>query len=225
VNADLPKGTITAVTPQKHATDRYSIFIDGEFAFGVGVEVVLEFDLHPGLALDPEQVKEIQSKEEVVAATNAALHLLAYRARATGELQTRLRQKGHAPHAIEAAIEKLRGWYYLDDEDFAKTWVENRATHRPRSRRALEQELRSKGIDREVIEQTIESAELDEVSDAIRVAERKWDSWRNLPPDVRNRRLSSLLGRRGYGYDIVRAVIRHFEEDPEADTDPEIDPD
>jgi regulatory protein len=217
VNEELPKGTITAVTPQKHANDRYSIFIDGEFAFGVGVEVVLEFDLHPGLTLDQETLNEIRTKEEVVAATTAALHLLAYRSRATGELQARLRQKGHAPHAIEAAIEKLRGWHYLDDEEFAKTWVEQRSTHRPRSRRVLEQELRSKGVDREIVEQTIDSAELDEVSDAIRVAERKWESWRNLSPEVRHRRLTSLLARRGYGYDIVRSVIRHFEEDAEID--------
>jgi regulatory protein len=217
---DRAKGTVTAVTLQKRANDRYNISIDGEFAFGVGADVVLEFDLRPGLTLDPETIARIRIREEVVAATTAALNLLAYRSRSTGEIQTRLRQKGHGPEAIDAAIEKLKGWRYLDDEDFARTWAEQQATNRPRSRRALGQELRNKGIDRDLIEETMETIEINEEQDAYSLAKRKWDSWAALPADVKNRRLSSFLARRGYGFDIVRTVIRHLEEgtEPEPET-------
>jgi regulatory protein len=145
------------------------------------------------------------------------MHLLAYRARATGELRTRLRQKGFSQPAIDAAIEKLQGWKYLDDEDFAKTWVEQQSTHRPRSRRVMAQDLRSKGIDKETIEETLASVEIDELQDAIRASSRRWESWQSLPPDVRHRRLSGFLARRGYGYDIVRQVIAHFESDLEGE--------
>jgi regulatory protein len=205
--------TITAVTPQKNATDRYSIFLDDEFAFGLGVDVVVEFGLHAGMVLDEASIAEIRDREEIVKATNAGLSLLGYRARSTGELETRLRQKGFSPAAITAAIAKLEGWHYLDDEEFAQSWVEQQQTHRPRSRRALQQELRTKGIDREVIESTLEETEIDEAADALELARKKWASLASQPPEVRQRRLSGFLARRGYGFDIVRKVITTLEED------------
>ena len=209
---ELPQSNkITAVTPQKNATDRFSIFVDGEFAFGLGIDVVIEFGLAAGMSVDDDLLERIKSREEIVSTVNAAMHLLAYRARATGELQGRLRQKGFSQGAIDAAIEKLKGWHYLDDEDFARNWVEQQTTHRPRSRRVMAQDLRSKGIDKVLVEETLARVEIDEVSDAVRASSRKWESWQNLPVDVRNRRLSGFLARRGYGYDVARKVISHFE--------------
>lgn len=203
--------TITAVTAQKNASDRYSLFIDGEFALGLGVDVVIEFGLAPGMPIDDDFLLQITSHEERVVAVNAALHLLGYRARSTGELITRLRQKGFSQIAIDAAIEKMNGWNYLDDQQFAKTLVEQQQTHRPRSRRSMIQDLRSRGIDKETIEETLDGVEFDEVQDAIRAAARKWGNWSALPEDVRHRRLAGFLGRRGYGYDIVRKVQDHLE--------------
>jgi regulatory protein len=221
MNNDIPSNTITAVTPQKNASDRFSIFVDGEFVMGLGIDVVIEFGLAAGMQVDPELLEQIRAKEEIVATVNAAMHLLAYRARATGELRTRLRQKGFSPSAIDAAVEKLQGWKYLDDEDFAKTWVEQQATHRPRSRRVMAQDLRSKGIDKEMVEETLASVEIDELQGAIRASSRKWETWQSLPPDVRLRRLSGFLARRGYGYDIVRQVAAHFEGAFEDDSSPD----
>lgn len=210
-------GLITALTPQKKATDRYSLFIDGSFVLGLGVDVVIEFGLAPGMKVDPDLLLEITTREEIVGATNAALHLLAYRARASGELQTRLRQKGYSAESIAAAIDKLSSWNYLDDRAFAQSWVEQQQTHRPRSRRAMVQDLRSRGIEPDTISETLDAADIDEAQDAIRASARKWESWRALPDDVRLRRLSGFLARRGYGYDIVRQVYNHFTEDREDD--------
>ena len=211
MNDEPASNTITAVTPQKNASDRFSIFVDGEFVMGLGIDVVIEFGLAAGMPIDPDFLEQIRAKEEIVSAVNAAMHLLGYRARATGELRTRLRQKGFSPLAIDAAIEKLQGWKYLDDEDFAKNWVEQQATHRPRSRRVMAQDLRSKGIDKELVDETLASVESDELQGAIRASRRKWETWQSLPPELRNRRLSGFLARRGYGYDIVRQVITHFD--------------
>ncbi len=40
----------------------------------------------------------------------------------------------------------------LDDEVFARSWVESRDRARPRGERAIREELRTKGIDRETID-------------------------------------------------------------------------
>lgn len=203
--------TITAIIPQKNATDRYSIFLDDVFAFGVGVDVVVAFQLHVGMVIDDAQLAEIVEREEIVKATNAGLSLLGYRARATGELEARLRRKGFSPSAIAAAIEKLQGWHYLDDENFAQAWIEQQQAHRPRSRRALQQELRTKGIEPGLIESTLATTKFDEEADALALARKKWQGMANLSPEVRQRRLTGYLGRRGYGFDIVRKVINQLE--------------
>jgi regulatory protein len=75
----------------------------------------------------------------------------------------------------------------------------------------LKRELAQKGIDRETIEQTIEEAGVDEFGDALAIAEKKASTMDNLEAPVRSRRISGLLARRGYGYDIIRRVIEALE--------------
>ena len=220
-NSPASTSVITEIAPQKNATDRYSIFLDGNFAFGLGAEVVLEFGLHTGMTITADRIAEIRRREEIVKATNAGLNLLAYRARSTGELETRLRQKGFPPDIIEIAIERFRNWGYLDDRSFAESWVENQQAHRPRSRRVLKQELQQKGIPRDLIETTMESTTIDEAADALELARKQWGKLSSQPPDVRQRRLSGYLARRGYQYDIIRKVIETLNSEDAGSSPPE----
>lgn len=75
----------------------------------------------------------------------------------------------------------------------------------------LKQELQQKGVDREIIESTIEEAEIDEFGDALALGRKKAESFRALDPQVRERRLSGFLARRGYGYGVIRRVLEALE--------------
>jgi regulatory protein len=82
----------------------------------------------------------------------------------------------------------------------------------------LKRELAQKGVDKETIERTVEEAGVDEYGDALETARKKYESVRNEERDVRYRRISGFLGRRGYGYDIIRQVMEALEgtdDDPE----------
>ena len=104
--------------------------------------------------------------------------------------------------------------HYVDDADFARYWVENREANRPRGRRLLEQELRHKGVDREIVRTAIDAAEPDEFAAALDLAHGKLRSYANLDPQVARRRLAGFLGRRGYGFDVIGPVLqRVFSED------------
>ena len=102
---------------------------------------------------------------------------LGYRPRSEKEVRDRLRRGGYEQDAIEHAIARLHEWRYLDDADFARRWVENRTTHRPRGRRLLQQELRHKGIDGEIARDAIDDAELDETGAAEALARRRLPSY------------------------------------------------
>jgi regulatory protein len=225
---DTPKeppkpGRITAIKVQQRDNARVSIYIDEKFAFGLHMDIQLDHRLKPGDMLDEATIATLLREDESRKAIAAALNLLSYRPRAAGELQTKLREKGYAPEAIDAAIARMRELRYLDDEAFAERWVESRQVSRPRSARMLKRELAQKGVDRDTIERTIEEAGVDEFGDALELARKKYESMRGLERDVRYRRLSGFLGRRGYGYDIIRHVMETLE-NPEDEIDDEPPP-
>ena len=204
-------GRITAIEPQRHDPARVSVFIDGAFAFGLHLDVQLAHHLAPGDVLDEETIAQLLREDEVKRAIAGALSLIAYRPRAAGEIRQKLRERGFPPEAIDAAVERIRDLGYLDDRDFAGRWVESRQQHRPRSARMLGRELAQKGVDREVIAQTLEEAGIDELGDARALAEKKWPSLAGLDAPTRQRRLAGFLARRGYDYDIIRRVIEALE--------------
>jgi len=206
--APQPKaGRITAIEPQRRDENRVSIFIDGTFAFGLHIDLQIEHNLAPGDDLDDEMIERLLREDQTKRAIASALNLIAYRPRAAGELRSKLRERGYPPESIDNAIARVRDLGYLDDRDFADRWVESRQMHRPRSTRMLARELQQKGVAREVIEETLEEAEIDEFADALALAERRAASLRGLDVPTRERRLSSFLARRGYGYDVIRRVL------------------
>lgn len=214
-------GTITAIQGQVRDQDRVSLFIDGSFAIGLARDVAEDAGLSVGLELDAARIAELMDQEGFHRATSMALNFLAYRPRSEGEIRQRLRRHGIEDDVIERVIERLRGWHYVDDADFARRWIENRATHRPRGTRLLAQELRSKGIARDLASEALEEAEVDEVADALTLARQRLRQLSGLEDAVRERRLSGFLGRRGYGFDVIRQVLATIRD--EAGNDEELD--
>ena len=219
---DVPKeppkpGKITAIKVQQRDNARVSIYIDEKFAFGLHMDIQLDHRLKAGDVLDEATIAQLLKEDETRKAITAALNLISYRPRAAGELRSKLREKGYAPEAVDAAVARMQELDYLDDEAFAERWVESRQASRPRSERMLKRELAQKGVDKETIERAIEEAGVDELGDALALARKKYESLRNEERDVRYRRLSGFLGRRGYGYDVIRQVMETLEgEDDDA---------
>jgi regulatory protein len=92
----------------------------------------------------------------------------------------------------------------LDDEEFSRYWVEQRETFKPRSRFALSQELRQKGITNAVIEKVLSG--LDEEVSARRAVAKQARRWEHLPRDLFRRKVSGYLSRRGFDYEIINLI-------------------
>lgn len=200
-------GRITAIAEQQRDNARMNISIDGKFAFGLHADVVLDERLHVGEEISALRIEELLRKDEVKRAITAALNLIAFRSRASGELQRALQGKGYSSECAEAAVNRMLELGYLNDSRFAERWIENRQEHRPRSVRMLKQELRQKGIDAETIGEAISTVEIDEYTDALALASKKASTMAALDQPTRHRRISGFLARRGYGFDVIRRVL------------------
>ena len=214
-------GTVTAVVVQARDKERVNVAVDGDDAFSLALEVAEREGVAPGLVLDRDRIDALLAVDSAARATAAALAFLGYRPRTEREVRDRLRERGHAPAAVEATIERLRGWRYVDDAGFARFWVEGRVEHQPRGRRLLEQELRQKGVDRETAREAVADADYDEVAAAVALARTRWPAYAADDPASARRRLGAYLQRRGFGWDAVRAALRDVLREDADDLEPD----
>lgn len=195
---------ITALTPQKRNENRVNVFLDDEFAFGLPTAVSSKLTV--GQALTPGQIATLQQEDLLDKAYNSAIRFLTYRPRSIAELRQNLQKKEYDPAIIEAVIEKLEGYGFLNDTAFAQYWLEQRETFKPRGRMALQQELRQKGVASHIIDQVL--AELDEDNTALEVATRKARSLAKLPKEQFQQKLGQFLQRRGFNYETIRHATK-----------------
>jgi regulatory protein len=202
---------ITDLVIQKRDKDRVSIFLDGEFAFGLAVSVAA--GLKVGQQLSPMDIEDLQRKEQTEQAKKNAIRFVSYRPRSVYEVQTHLQKKNFEEETIDFVVEYLTKLDLLDDVAFARYWVEQRETFRPRSRFALGQELRQKGINRGIIEDVLE--DVDETAAARRAVEKKAPRWAGLPEDAFKEKMAGFLQRRGFSYEVIRETLEESWQDQE----------
>jgi regulatory protein len=204
---NIRSGTITALNAQARHADRVNLMIDGEFALGLSGAIVLEQGLYVGQTLSEAELLRLRGLEEIAKATESALRLVTHRARTEVELRRRLARNGFSPEAITATIERMHEWRYLDDEDFARRFVESREGHRPRSASMIRRELVGKGVDAETAGQVVAEAEIDDESIARDLAHKWLSQHAREAEEVRRRKLIGFLQRRGFGWDVIRHVL------------------
>ncbi len=202
---------ITAIKQQKRNRQRVSIYLDGEFAFGLSKFVAGW--LKPGRKLTKEEIRKLQEEDSFEVAFQKALHFIHYRPRSVRETHRRLLDKGFSEEVVELTINKLLDKHFLDDFEFSRQWIENRNTFRPRSNRLLTQELRLKGVADHIIEQALEKFGGDELELAYQAGINKARKCQNNSKLDFRKKVGGFLGRRGYHYGIVKpAVTRLWKE-------------
>jgi regulatory protein len=141
------------------------------------------------------------------------LRLLTARARTRAELAGQLAKRGYPDDVSTRVLDRLADVGLVDDVDFAEQWVRSRRVNAGKGKRALAAELRTKGVDNDVITSVLSdinpAAERDRAEELVRKTLRR----ENLSDDDLRlrRRLVAMLARRGYGqtmaYDVVSAEL------------------
>ncbi|RPE32334.1 regulatory protein RecX [Kitasatospora cineracea] len=142
-------------------------------------------------------------------ARDICLRLLTGAAKSRKQLADALRRKEIPDEVAEQVLDRLEEVGLIDDAAFAEAWVESRHAVRGLSRRALAQELRTKGVTGETAERALLQVDAEDESEAARaLVDRKLRSTAGLDRDVRIRRLVGVLARRGYAEGLAFRVVR-----------------
>jgi regulatory protein len=127
------------------------------------------------------------------------------------ELRRHLTKKRHDEKEIAAAIERLREQGYVDDREFARFWLEQRAAHKPKGEFALRSELRAKGIDARIVDELIEEGERDEAAVARQALAPRLARWSGLDARERKLKAQAFLRQRGFAFDTIEEVLASIE--------------
>jgi regulatory protein len=159
----------------------------------------------------PQSTSESQDEQ----ARTLCLRLLTARARTRAELAERLSKRGYPDDVGERVLDRLAGVGLIDDRDFAEQWVRSRQVNAGKGRRALASELRTKGIEDDVIADAL--AGIDAGAERTRAEQLVAEKLRRerLADDTDDlkvtRRLVAMLARRGYGqsmaFDVVKVAL------------------
>jgi regulatory protein len=147
------------------------------------------------------------SREAV--ARQICLRMLTAAPRTRAELAAALRRRGVPEDTAEAVLGRFSDVKLIDDAAFAAAWVETRHHGRGLARRALEAELRQRGVPQEDIKTAVSGLDpRQEIATARGLVERRLASTRGQPLTARIRRLTGLLARKGYSPAIAYRVVR-----------------
>ena len=209
----MPPGTITALVVQSSDTHRINVFVDGAFAIGVSLLTLQRQGLYKGQVLSADDWRSLERAESNHKAWESALRLLEVRPRAEREIRDRLRRKQYDAEQIDGVVTRLRELELLDDRQFARLWVANRAATKPKGSLALRRELLSKGVDRQIAGEVVDAA-LDaeaEIAACEQVARQSLGRYASISDwPTFQRRLGGLLQRRGFGWDAVAPILKQL---------------
>ena len=211
---------ITSLEPQANNPERINLYVDGRFLLGVNAAIVFQMGLQLEQELLPDQLEQLRNEEALQQAVDRALNYLSFRPRSREEVRRYLRRKETPPEIIEAALARLDRLDFVNDRAFASFWIETREQFSPRGAHALKNELRMKGVERDVVDELVNDEQDEER--ALRAGRKKAQSLMHVPNIdylTFRTRLGSFLQRRGFGYEVstrtVKALWKELKEEPE----------
>lgn len=208
---------ITDIEQQKHNSERYSIYIDNKFAFGLEAIDVLNFRLKAGDEISPDKYNIITQQGIYAKARDKAIKLLGFKARTEAEIIRRLKDEEYSDEIIEKVTSFLKQYGYIDDESYARAFIKEKFTLKGYSAKRLSYELKLKGIGSDIITSAVRELKdenvLDEKNMAVELLRKKLKGETNTD-DKQRKRLYGFLARRGYSCsDIKYAFNKVFQED------------
>ena len=200
---------ITSIQVQLKNSGRYSVFVEGKYAFSLSADALLDSRLVSGQDVSESDIYRYKKLSAEDKAFNLTLAYVARRMRSEGELADYLKRKAYAPELANQIIDKLKKMHFVNDEEFAKRWVENRRLLKATSLKKLRLELRQKKVSSETIQKVLEDDETDELSvlRALVQKKQKLSKYREDP-----QKLIRYLASQGFGYGDIKQALETSED-------------
>ena len=195
---------ITELKYQKNQS-RVNVYLDGEFACGMELSVILKNGIKVGVEITEERLSKLRIESDFDKAYEKALGLLNRQKYTKKALKAKLKIKGYDNETIEPVIEKLENLGLLSDLDFAQSFIRSSSN---KSRRELENALLIKGVSPQVVAEAIASIETSDEDVACSLAEKFMRYKEKSPENIK--KLIAYLYRKGFSITIAESIAKNF---------------
>ncbi|WP_088008249.1 recombination regulator RecX [Indiicoccus explosivorum] len=209
---------ITKISQQKNNKERFNIFLDEKFAFGVDEAILVRYGLTKGKELDQWTIEEMVFDDQVSKAFNKALTYLSFRMRSEGEVRKKLRDAEYGDAVVDEAVKKLYKLNFLDDKAFSEALLNTQVRTAKKGPRAIQQDLRQKGVDKAVTQEVLgEYTEEEQLKTAGALAGKIAKRESGKTPAQIRQKINDALLRKGFSYSIISPVIEALDLEKEDD--------
>ena len=151
---------ITGILPQKKDATRCNIYLNGSFYCGMKLEVVIKNRLKVGQDVELSYLDALQLESEKATALDKAMTHLSSSMKTRRQVSDFLRKKGYVDAVVEYVLEKLEGYGFVDDEEYARQYAGSAS--KTKGRRLIALELQKKGVPADEAQAAVENIQGEE---------------------------------------------------------------
>lgn len=197
---------ITKIEEQKNKK-RVNIFVDDAFFCGLNKETAVIFRLKVGNQIEETVLKQAIFDSEVKSATEKGADYLASRMHSKKELYEKLIKKSFEKEVVLKALEKMEEYHYVDDELFAKQFIEQ---NKKLSKKMLENKLKQKGVSPDIIQENIINCNDDDEFELCKRLAEKYAKSKDLSKEGAVSKMYASLARKGFVFDTIKRASKHL---------------
>lgn len=211
---------ITALKIQVRDKNRVNVFVDGVYKFSLDITQVADLGIATGKDYTEEELAELENESQFGKLYTRSLEYVLTRPRSQREMRDYLyrktrdtplksggMKKGVSVELTERVFNRLAEKGYLNDENFARFWVENRNLRKGISQRKLQSELAAKGIERSIVDRILGQGERSDKEEIMKIIAKKAKRYTD------EQKLMAYLVRQGFSYDDVKEAISKVDDD------------
>lgn len=208
------KMKITSITTQKRNNNRVNVLVDGKYRFSLDTYQLIELGVKIGRDYNEDELVAFEQESQFGKIYGRALEYCLMRPHSVREVQQYLYKKtrpkrdkngelklGVSTEITTRVFDRLVEKGYVDDNKFARFWVENRFVSKGVSKRKLRSELMTKGINSTIISQLLSETERSDTVEIQKIIAKK----RTQYPD--DKKFIAYLARLGFNYDEIKKAL------------------
>lgn len=201
---------ITDIKECARNKNRVNLYTEDGFLTAVYLDTAIACRLKTGAELSEEEFAQMKREDGDKYAAGIAMEFLSYKMRTEREVRNKLKTKEIDADSIERAVEQLKGYGYINDENYARLYAQELL--QKFGGRVAVSKLIEKGIERELAQRVV--GEQEQPQDVLAgLVERLRQRYREEQPDKRKQKMIRALMSKGFDYeDIKRALGREMEE-------------
>jgi len=209
--------TVTSLKQQKNK-NRASVYLDGKFTFGIDLDNLVLLNLKIGKDLSEKEVKEIIKKSEFQKTFDKLLKWVTNRPHSEKEINDYFKRKKVPEVVWNDLFSRLRDLDLVNDQKFAEWWVKTRNEFSPKSKKVLENELKVKGVDKNIINKALSEIKIDEKKIAISLLKKRQMHWDSIDLSKRKQKMLYYLMSKGFNFEIAKFATNHYNKNEDGKT-------